>query len=272
MTSTGQKRRVSAPEPSRQLLRLFARYSRYYLCRHFHSIRVLHEAAIPSADVGRPIVMYLNHASWWDPLVCLYLARRWFPGRNSYAPIDAGMLKRYAFFKHLGFYPARAGTARGALDFLRTTEQLLGSERNMIWLTPQGRFVDVRERPIPFQRGLGALANRSARALFIPLAIDYTFWTEPQPEILLTLGPAVAAEEMIISSVGDWTDFFARSLEETQDRLAECAARRDPEDWLTLEKGVSGINAIYDGWRSLRSRMRGKSFTPEHHPDDVRVS
>ena len=269
MISAKQARKVSAPQPSRQLMRVFARYSRYYLGRHFHSIRVSKESVLPSSDIARPIVMYLNHSSWWDPLICLYLARCWFPDRTSLAPIDAGMLKQYAFFKHLGFYPVETGTARGARDFLRSTAQLLASDRNMVWLTPQGRFVDARERPIPFRRGLGALAHRSERALFVPLAIDYTFWTEPQPEILISVGPAVAAEEMIISSVSDWTDFFSSSLEETQDRLATSACRRDPDDWIVLERGASGINAIYDGWRSLRSRMQGRSFTREHQPDDA---
>ena len=43
----------------------------------------------PVADETRPIVIYLNHASWWDPLVCLYLARRFFRDWTSVAPIEA---------------------------------------------------------------------------------------------------------------------------------------------------------------------------------------
>ena len=261
----------SGPQISRRLLRLFSGYSRYYLRRNFHTIRIANDAWVPESDIDRPIVIYLNHASWWDPLICLYLARQWFSHRTSVAPIDAEMLKQYAFFKHLGFYPVELGTARGARNFLRTTAELLQSERHMLWLTPQARFVDPRERPIPFRRGLGALANRVEHALYVPMAIDYTFWTEPQPEVLISFGQPVVPEESIVSSISDWTTFFAHALEETQDNLMEKACRRDPSDWFVLEEGASGINAIYDGWRSLRSRLCGESFAREHQPGRLRA-
>jgi 1-acyl-sn-glycerol-3-phosphate acyltransferase len=263
--------KTSGPHISPRLLRLFSGYSRYYLRRNFHTIRVANDAWIPESDIERPIVIYLNHASWWDPLICLYLARRWLSDRISLAPIDAEMLKQYAFFKHLGFYPVELGTARGARNFLRTTAELLQSEGHVLWLTPQARFVDPRERPIPFRRGLGALASRVEHALYIPMAIDYTFWTEPQPEVLISFGQPVVPEESIISSTSDWTTFFAGALEEAQDDLMEKACRRDSSDWFVLEQGASGINAIYDGWRSLRSRMRGETFAREHQPDRLEV-
>ncbi len=257
------------PQVSSRLLRLFSSYSRYYLRRNFHTIRVANDVTIPASDIDRPIVIYLNHSSWWDPLVCLYLARKWFRHRVSLAPIDAGMLEEYAFFKHLGFYAVELGSTQGARKFLRTTTQLLQSNEHILWLTPQARFVDPRERPIPFRRGLGALASRLERPLYVPMAIDYTFWTEPQPEILISFGDAVVPEQTIISSTADWTAFFAQALQETQDDLAEKACRRDPSDWTVLDRGASGINAVYDGWRSLRSRIRGQAFTREHQPDSA---
>jgi hypothetical protein len=201
----------------------------------------------------------------------LYLARKWFPDWTSLAPIEAEMLERYAFFKRLGFYPVKPGTARGALEFLRTTTNLLQRERHMLWLTPQGRFVDPRERPIPFRRGLGALATRLERALFVPLAIDYTFWSEPQAEVLISFGQGVVPEEALINNIPDWTDFFAGTLERTQDDLARKAMRRDSSEWIVLERGASGVNAIYDGWRSMRSRMSGTAFSAEHQSDQKKT-
>ena len=264
MKETASNSNLFAPAVSRRLLQLFSAYSRHYLRRNFHSIRLANDTWVPESEIDRPIVIYLNHSSWWDPLVCLYLARQWFRDRISMAPIEQRMLEQYAFFKHLGFYPVELGSARGARNFLRTTAQLLQSDQHVLWLTPQARFVDVRERPVPFRRGLGAIAHRVENALFVPMAIDYTFWTEPQPEVLITFGQPVVPEESIISSIGDWTAFFAHALETAQDDLAHKACQRDPSDWFILENGASGINAIYDGWRSLRSRMRGQTFAREH--------
>ena len=37
--------------------------------------------------VDRPLVLYLNHASWWDPLTMLMLTQRFWPERQFAAPI-----------------------------------------------------------------------------------------------------------------------------------------------------------------------------------------
>ena len=144
------------PRVATHLLRGFSAYSRHYVLRHFHSIRIL-KNALPPTDISCPVVIYLNHASWWDPLVCLHLARKYFAHRRSFAPIDEASLQRYAFFKQLGFYGIEQKSACGAMTFLRTTCRLLGSARNMVWLTPQGRFMDVRQRPLQLQHGIVAM-------------------------------------------------------------------------------------------------------------------
>ena len=56
------------PPISSPLLRWFTWYSRRYLRRHFHSLRVS-RAGLPPHIAGRPLVIYSNHASWWDALV-----------------------------------------------------------------------------------------------------------------------------------------------------------------------------------------------------------
>ena len=88
--------------------------------RSFHSVRIS-ASGLPPHCPDRPLVIYLNHAAWWDPLVCLRLAREFFRDRASFAPIDAAMLERYGFFRHLGFFGVEARQPRGALTFLRTT-------------------------------------------------------------------------------------------------------------------------------------------------------
>jgi len=62
----------------------------------------------------------MNHASWWDPLVNLLLAREFFPHRQIYGPMDAVALERYALFKRLGMFGVEQNSRRGALHFLRT--------------------------------------------------------------------------------------------------------------------------------------------------------
>ncbi|MDQ3622898.1 MAG: lysophospholipid acyltransferase family protein [Verrucomicrobiota bacterium] len=245
------------------MIKVFAAYSRRYVRRHFHAFRIL-KSGLPPQDLASPLVIYLNHASWWDPLVCLLLSREFFPSRTSFAPIDAAMLERYGFFKYLGFFGIEQQTPRGAFRFLRTTHGVLASSRNAFWLTPQGRFMDVRERPLRLQDGLRALAAREPHAAFVPLAIEYAFWTEPRPEILVSFGEPIVPGIDPARGVVPWTRVFTDALESTQDELAARSCRRDTAEWLTLNRGMSGVNGIYDAWRWLRARLRGEKLAPEH--------
>jgi 1-acyl-sn-glycerol-3-phosphate acyltransferase len=258
---------VASPQVATRLLKGFSAYSRHYVLRHFHAIWIL-KNGLPPSDISCPVVIYLNHASWWDPLVCLHLARKYFAERRSFAPIDAASLQRYGFFKQLGFYGIEQKSARGAMTFLRTTCTLLGSARNMVWLTPQGRFMDVRQRPLRLQHGLGSLAARLKNVVFVPLAIEYTFWTESRPEILLGFGRSSVPRNAALHRSRDWTEFFSKALEDAQDELAAKSSRRDPADWIVLDKGKSGISAICDSWRWLRSRIHGGGFVREHNVEE----
>lgn len=258
--------RSGQPRVSPGVMSVFAAYSRRYVRRNFHSFRIL-QRGLPPRDSTRPLVIYLNHAAWWDPLVCLLLSREFFASRTSFAPIDAAMLQRYGFFKHVGFFPVEQASMRGGLQFLRNTHALLASPQNAVWLTPQGRFMDVRERPLRLQDGLGALATREPGAVFVPLAIEYAFWTEPRAEILVTYGEPIVPAVESARSASEWTRVFTDSLETAQDDLAACSCRRDPAEWRTLDRGQSGVSGFYDAWRWLRARMAGEKFAPDHHAE-----
>ena len=47
-----------------------------------------------------PLIVVLNHPSWWDPLVGLVLTEL-FPDRAHYFPMDAHALQRYRIFQRL---------------------------------------------------------------------------------------------------------------------------------------------------------------------------
>ena len=263
-----ESRQDTLPRISPTFLKWFAAYSRRYIGRRFHSLRIL-KSAPPPRNCARPLVFFLNHAAWWDPLVCLLLAREFLPERQSFAPIDSAMLARYGIFRRLGFFGIEPRSASGARTFLRTAHAVLASSSRALWLTPQGRFMDPRERPLRLEDGLGGLATREPDAAFVPLAIEYSFWTEPRPEILVAFGePNVPGTSG--ASAGDWTRVFSEALELMQDDLAARSCRRDPSDWRMLSRGRTGIGAFYDAWRRLCARLRGDTFVSEHPPQSTR--
>lgn len=256
---------MTLPCISPLLLRWFIWYSRRYLRRHFHSLRISRTGLPPAAD-GLPLVVYANHASWWDALVFLVAKDEFFSDHTALAPMDAAMLERYKFFRRLGFFGVEQNTRRGAIQFLRTAEAVLRSPQTLLAITPQSRFADVRERPLRFAPGLGHLAARVGHARFVPFAVEYVFWEERLPEILIRFGKPLKiwSVSRTNSDPGPWTARFEQELAKTQDDLAAEAMRRDPADFQVRLPGGAGQGGVYDWWRSWKAGVRGETFRKEH--------
>lgn len=250
------------PARSEWLLALFHAYTRRYVRRHFNAVRV-DARAIQGLAADRPLLLFLNHASWWDPLICLLLSRRFFPGRPGFAPMDAAALQRYRFLGRLGFFGVEQGTTAGARQFLRIGRQVLSQGGTTLWLTPQGRFADVRERPPTFQAGLAHLAADPSPALAVPVAIEYTFWQERLPEVLVDFGAPVGLGELG-GAPREWDARLSANLAAVQDRLASRAVAREASHFTTILQGRAGVGGVYDFWRWVRARLTGRRFDPHH--------
>ncbi len=253
------------PKVSRFLTEWFGGYATKHLAKHFHGVRISKETSLPALE--GPLVVYGNHASWWDPLIAVFLTREVFTGRTAFAPIDAAALEKYRFFTKLGFFGVdQEGSRRGAVQFLRTAGVILGQPDSVLWLTPQGEFADVRRRPLTFQPGIAHLAARIPGVTFLPLAIEYVFWEERFPETLLKFGDPMTSDEVAASAPD--TESRLRLLEarlqDTQDALAEESQARDSGNFEILLAGRSGASAVYDLWRSAAARLRGRKFDPHH--------
>jgi 1-acyl-sn-glycerol-3-phosphate acyltransferase len=236
------------PVVSAMTLRFFQRIVRMYFRRHFRSVMV--QQAEVLGGLAGPLIVYANHSSWWDPMVSVLLAETLLPGRKHYAPMDAAALKRYPILAKIGIFPVETGTARGAAQFLRTSQAILASG-GVVWITPQGRFADSRERPLGFRAGLGALAARTPEAVMIPLAIEYTFWDERLPETLLRFGKPVRMAE------GVGTDAASERLEgalmQTMEELKTAAMARDASAFRVLLRGGRGTGGMYGIGRWVRN-------------------
>jgi 1-acyl-sn-glycerol-3-phosphate acyltransferase len=253
--------RPAPTQPSPMMVQWFAWYSRRFIAKNFHAMR-LSNLGLPPADDDLPLVVYANHASWWDPLVGIVLKHAFYRTRDLYAPIDARALQQYGILRKLGFFPIRRNTTLASRDFLRACLDCLHSPRSLVMLTPQGKFADPRVRPIQFEPGVGHLAARSPGVRFVPVAIEYTFWDQKQPELLVHFG------QPLLPSAGQThaqlTQAMQDSLTQAQDTLAQLAINRNPADFQTLICGRAGQSPAYDLWRKFTALLRGQRFKPEH--------
>ena len=243
----------------------FHGFLRPFLKRHFHAVAIERNAWDSfSIQDDEPLLVYGNHPSWWDPLIAHFLNRSLFPDRQFYAPIDAEALEQYGVFSKLGFYGVRLNTTSGAGAFLKQSTAILNSEKTAVWITPEGRFSDVRDHTATLMPGLAHLCTRLARGTVLPLALEYVFWEERLPVCLAKFGDPMKIAENHSLSKARWREDLTYALRQAQLELGALAMARSAEPFDDLIRGRAGAGFFYDSFRRLRSWTVGSKFRASH--------
>ncbi len=252
---------------SEPLFRLFCFYLRFRLRRNFHAVRM--SGAPPSLPRGQPVIIYGNHPSWWDPALYLVLADRLFRGRPGYGPMEARALQRYGFFRRLGIFGLEKESMAGARRFLAVAQEVLAGSgpggRAMLWVTAEGDFTDQRQRPVLLRPGIAHLARAVPDAVLLPLAVEYAFWNESRPELLLRFGAPIPADPAVRPAA--WTHRLQDALTAEMDALACDAISREKARFRPVLRGSAGSSATYDLYRRGRARLAGRRFSAAHEEE-----
>ena len=242
----------------------FLAYTRRYLARSFHAVHLLGSLPAFPPDNGIPLLVCMNHSSWWDVMLGLYAANDLFPW-DTYALMDERQLHRYRFFARIGVIGVDRTSLAGARELLQYAGTLLRGQRRALWITAQGEMVSNRTRPIRFQSGVGHIAASLGDFYFTTVALHFEHWNERLPEAFLSTSPI----ERVTASEGtfDRRKFVAlqeQRMEAQVDTLIAEVDRRDPTAFQTLIHGKSGISPVYDAVRAVSARLKGERFSAEH--------
>ena len=249
----------AVPPISPLVLRFFRRVVRRYFRRHFRA--VLAQGAEHLRNSRGPLIVFGNHSSWWDPMLLVLLGHLLQPRERHYAPMDARALEQYPILRRLGIFPVEMASTRGAAQFLRTAEAIL-RDGGILWLTPQGRFADVRELPLAFKPGLAALALRLPEVPLIPLAIEYPFWDERLPEALFRLAEPVHVAPSATNA--QTTRALEDAMSAAMYTLQRAAITRDPAAFETLLTGARGTGGAYSLIRRIQALFGGVPVKLDH--------
>jgi 1-acyl-sn-glycerol-3-phosphate acyltransferase len=244
---------------SPRLCDFFARVMARQMRTSFDAVR-LARPGLPDLPDDRPLMIYSNHPSWWDPAFFMVLMPRLFPGREGYGPIDAEMLERYRFMRRIGIFGVRQTGRHAVSDFLRPALHIVSRPERMLWITAQGTFSDPRARPVDLRGGAAMLLARAPSVVAVPLAIEYPFWTEKRPEALALFGEPVEAGGSR-EAVGAR---LAAALEAAMDRLGALAVARDAAAFERVLDGREGVGGIYGAWSRLRALAGGRRHSSRH--------
>ena len=253
---------------SEWLFRLFGFYLRLRFRGTFHAVRM--SGAFAELPRDRPLIIFGNHPSWWDPALYFMLADGLFGGRPGFGPMDAPSLARYGFFRKLGVFGIDKDSPAGARRFLEVARHVLKDcsgpgGRAMIWVTAEGHFTDPRQRPVALRAGISHLARAVPDALLVPLAVEYVFWNESRPELLLRFGAPIAADPGLRPA--EWNRILQDALTVELDALAADSMSRDKRRFHPVLRGGAGSSLVYDLYRRTRAMLSGKVFTPAHEEE-----
>lgn len=231
----------------------FARYVRWRTRRCFHAVRISQPEVLRAADGdGAPLIVMMNHPGWWDPLVGVLVQQALLRGRPGMAPMDQTQLEKFRFFRHLGLFgidPDEKKNKAAMLEYVH--RQWATRPRTVLWITPQGRFADVRAE-LALRPGAAVIAARTPGVRVVSLSIEYSFWLDQRPEMFLRLARVSPPEK---PSIPHWHRALKAGMGANAAALAELVIARDPGAFESLLESRAGINPAMN----LLLKLRGKS-------------
>lgn len=253
--------------PNAALARVFAWYLRRRFRATFHRVLLTPAAQRTLAALDTqpgPALALMTHSAWWDPLAGLLLARACTPSRQLFAPMDIAQLRRFAFFRALGLFgidPDNPASIALMTDY--AAGLVARDPRTLIALTPQGTFADPRA-PIVLRPGAAALAARllrddqTAGPGVVVIALEYVFWTDARPELLVHARQIASDDLPQGSSTAALHRLFTGTFTACAQELAALAIARDETAFIALPSTAprdtrrGRINPVYDWWLRLR--------------------
>jgi hypothetical protein len=150
------------------------------------------------------------------------------------------------------------------MQFIRASTEIVSTPNSVLWLTPEGNFTDPRKRPLLFKDGLASLLSRLPRATVLPLALEYVYWDERLPEILVNCGNSIRITDSDKYDRSSLNNTLTAALSATQQDLAALAITRDATRFEAIMEGGAGIGVMYDLWQRMRSGISGQQYHSEH--------
>ncbi len=175
-------------------------------------------SAIEKRDKSIPLIIYVNHSSWWDGLILFEILRR--GDFDSFVLMEERQLKNLQFFRRLGAFSVVREDPKEILKSLRYIVKNLetGISKTLV-IFPQGEILPNDIRPIKFYGGLTFLTKKLQKCNSIPCSIRIEFLNNFKPEIFAAFGNLEYIEKKSEISKKNFTAHLENKLTENLDRL-----------------------------------------------------
>jgi hypothetical protein len=106
--------------------------------------------------------------------------------------------------------------------------------------------------------------SRSGRLTCVPVAIEYVYWNERLPEILVNIGEPLEIADGTMEDARTWTNLLSYAMAASLDELAMLAMERDPYAFETILSGSGGIGGVYEIWKRFTCAIAGRPYHHDH--------
>lgn len=189
------------------------------LQNRFYAFR--YKGAELAVESGVPTILFAPHCNWWDGIVFYNITHRIF---HKEIRLMIEELNRFPLLRRGGGYSVNKKSPQSAMKALRYSIDVVGDLRNMLCIFPQGIIRPPHYRPIEFQTGLAYIAQNAVkkygRINLVPCAIDYCFFRDNRPEVVVNFGKRIELSGDISLNRKDLTSMFEQSLTQACDSLS----------------------------------------------------
>jgi hypothetical protein len=243
-------------DPPRPLaIRVFDRYIRSQLGRHFATTRLASLSDADRWDRAVPTILLANHTNWWDGFLAFVVARELH--LSAHVLMEAAQLDRYRAFRWAGALPIRRGSLRGAYEDLLAARRCLRPGA-ALWIFPQGARRPQGQRPARLERGVAELALAiEAPVRICPAAFRYVYLGEQLPEAFALLGQAWVLEPGQYVHRRELAPALERDLLGALDALDGLLRSESLGAFRTIVTGRLSINKRMDRLRHAMGLLRG---------------
>jgi 1-acyl-sn-glycerol-3-phosphate acyltransferase len=167
--------------------KIFAVYNSNLIKRRFNSLQVSGLNFLSERDKNFPLIIYVNHSSWWDGLVAFQISRE--IKLDSFLMMEEKQLRKLRLFRKLGAFSVIREKPREAVKSIHYAADILRKKPNRtVWIFPQGEILPNDIRPLGFYNGLTKIIEKVGTCYAVPVAIRFEFLGEFKPEIFVKIG------------------------------------------------------------------------------------
>lgn len=228
------------------LISFFKHYFRYSLRRNFSNIHVkgltsVLSAVEKSAKDKRPLIYCVNHSSWWDVPVIIYLTYDLLKS-NSYCLMEKKQFDIHPYFRGIGAVPIIREDARNAARVLKKCSDHLNGTGRSLWIFPQGEIIPNTKRPIHFFSGIAHLLEQLRDPILVCTFLDYKFTGNQFPEIYVDMFHINYEINLARDARASFTKNLSGIYEHQADEFEKLFANGKLDDYEVCLAGKKSIN------------------------------